>query len=144
MVSRLVTRLASIVGILSVAGVLLGCNTSDDKAHETTGVFRQWDTALRPVHWKTNGKPIGRTIRIRSDVDYCDGSPVPRIQRIRVDEHARKVLLTAMLTTSVRPTGVACADVRIGVHKTVTLKRDLAGRTIYDASFSPPRKRWPR
>lgn len=100
--------------------------------------------AMRPVHWKVIGEPRGRILRIASDVAYCDESPMPRIKRVRVEEPAREVLLTAMLTTTVRSADIACAGVRLGVSKTVALKQDVAGRAIYDASFSPPRKRWPR
>lgn len=144
MIVRIAKKLGSVATILLVMAALLGCNSSDGTKNEVTDSLRQQVTELRPVHWKMSGEPSERTVRISSEVGYCDGSPVPRIQRVRVEERARKVSLTAMLTTPVRPTGVACADVRLGVTKTVTLKRDLAGRAIYDASFSPPKKRWPR
>lgn len=142
--ARIASKSGSVGGILLVMAALLGCSSSNDTVKESRDTVHRKAVVLRPVHWKVNGEPSGRVIRISSDVGYCDGSPMPRIKRVRVEERTEKVLLTAMLTTSVLPADVACAGVSLGISKAVTLKRDLAGRAIYDASFSPPRKRWPR
>lgn len=142
--ARIASKLGSVAGILLVITVLLGCSSSVDKVKESRDSIDRQAMALRSIHWKVNGEPHGRVLHISSDVGYCDGSPVPRIKRVRIEEHARKALLTAMLTSPVRSADVACAGVRLGVSKTVTLKQGVAGRVIYDASFSPPKRRWPR
>jgi len=141
---RMGSRLGYVVGVLLMIAVLLGCSSGGEDVKGSSTAGHRPASALRPVRWKISGKPDGRMLRIRSDVGYCSGSPKPYIKRVRSDEHGRKVLLTAMLTVVTRSTDVACAGVRLGVSKTVMLRRDVAGRAIYDASVSPPRRRWPR
>lgn len=99
---------------------------------------------VRQVHWKTYGAPQGKTVRIISEVSYCAGLDKPRIERVRVQEERRRVLLTAFLAGPVPNKGEACADVAVGVRKMVHLRRNLDDRTLYDASFSPPKRRWPK
>lgn len=142
--ARIVSKLGSTVGILLMVAVLLGCSSGSEEVKDAKDSNHRQVTVLRPVHWEVNGEPYGKALHIRSDVGYCDGSPMPYIKRVRIQEHAGKALLTAMLITVARSGGVACAGVRLGVRKTVMLKRDVAGRALYDASFSPPRKRWPQ
>lgn len=99
---------------------------------------------VRQVHWKTYGAPREKTVRIISEVGYCAGTEKPRIRKVRTRERKHRVLLTAFLTEPSRGNGEGCAGVGYGVRKVVRLRQPLGSRALYDASFSPPKQRWPK
>jgi hypothetical protein len=134
-----------IASVLSIVFGLAGCSASKEKTTaEREGEVVHQRTTYRTVHWRLVGAPSGKFIRIASDVGYCDGVRPPSIHTVHSDERKEDVLLTAVLAAPKQDPGVACAGVRLGLEKTVMLKRALDDRSIFDASFSPPRMRWPR
>lgn len=100
-----------------------------------------------PVRWQLLSIPGSRRVRIGGSVPWCPGSdaanlpPIPRIQRVRRIERPHKVFITAFLIHRARK---GCLAVASPVHYVVTLRHKLNGRSLYDASTSPPAKRWPR
>lgn len=154
-------RLSLAVSVVALWGCLpiLGCGESGSTdgsvpTRSSSGMAQQGggsaqhakspatNYAVRPVHWKVFGPPMGRIVRISSIVGYCAGGVKPRIQSVRIREETEKVLLTAMLMIP-STGGEGCAGVGLGVRKTVRLKRSLGKRQLYDASVSPPQRRWP-
>ena len=132
------------IAAVCVFGVI-GCGeTADGDRMSQIGEEKASAGQLRPVRWKIYGPPIGRRVRIISEVGHCAGTEKPGIGVVHVDERVRLVLLTAMLTVGGSGRGEGCAGVRIGLHKIVRLERPLGERALYDASVSPPAKRWPR
>lgn len=123
---------------------MFGCGGSADGDSKPQSVGERPEAKqVRPVQWKVYGPPLGRKVRISSEVGYCIGSEKPRIKAVHVVEKAQRVLLTAMLTV-VKVGRGGCAGVSLGVQKVVRLERPLGGRALYDGSLSPPAKRWPR
>lgn len=123
---------------------LFGCGDSADGDDKPQAVDERPNAQqVRPVRWKVSGPPVDRKVRIASVVGYCVGAEKPRIKSVHVVEKARRVLLTAMLTV-VKVGRESCAGVSLGVQKIIKLEHPLGERELYDASLSPPAKRWPR
>ena len=130
--------------VTAVLSSMLGCGDSADgdstlEMEATRSAAQQ----VRAVRWKVYGSPAGREVRIISEVGYCAGTKKPKIQKVRVEEKAKRVLLTAFLTV-VKLRSPDCAGVGLGVKKIVILKHPLGKRALYDAGVSPPARRWPR
>jgi hypothetical protein len=104
---------------------------------------RRSHVETRPISWHLVGPPRGSKIRIGNSVGWCYGAPKPRIEEVRVRESENAVILIALLANSPRKNGT-CADLGMGVVKTVELSEDLGDRALYDGSVAPPAKRWPR
>jgi hypothetical protein len=158
-ISRRARLLVGLFAYIALSGciTLLGCGGSSDNSMsviKSSGVASQGGQPspqikgsavtypTRPVHWKIFGPPQERSVRISAVVGYCAGDVMPRIQSVRVREDREKILITAMQTI---PTsnGKGCAGIGFGLHKTLRLRRPLGRRKLYDASTSPPKKRWP-
>jgi len=115
-----------------------------DVSAEPVSSRRAQSREMHQVHWKSHGPPAGKTVRIVSEVGHCAGTEKPRIEEVRIREREDRVLLTAFLTVPERGIGEACAGTALGVRKVIRLRRPLGGRALYDASFSPPKLRWPQ
>ena len=129
-----------------LAAFLLGCGDSESTNSRLTGTTsRAVADQLRPVRWKVFGPPSGRRVKIVSEVGYCVGSERPRIDVVHIVEKPRRSLITAMLKIPVgMGGGQGCAGVGLAVYRRIRLDRTIDGRTLYDASVSPPLRQWPR
>jgi hypothetical protein len=139
-------RVLRLVLLFAVVAVI-GCgdqNSANGRSVEANATSQRTDE-LRPVKWNIFGPPSGRRIKIVIEVEYCAGTTQPRIETVRIKERKGKILLTAMLyDPASKNRGQACAGVGLAVFKKVWLRTELKGRSIYDASASPPQKRWPK
>jgi hypothetical protein len=97
----------------------------------------------KPIQWVVINKTVDKTVRMKANVAWCTytSEPPPRISGVRVVERPRKVYMTAFLPH--QPTH-GCLAVAVLVNYTVTLRHELGGRQLFDASQKPPVKRWPR
>lgn len=120
----------------------------------------RWEVA-RPA--RNTPPPVeGRTVTIRVGSGYCIGEPKPRIHHVKIVERprtAQRPFKSTVLTVYVihpeyeRPVPPpdtdhvsynVCAGLGFDLVKRVKLKRPVAGLRLFDGSFSPPRKAWPR
>lgn len=122
-----------------------GCgNSSSARSGPTETAAVSWSRGeTRPIRWQLASPPKGRFIRIGRSFGGCYGDPKPRIAEVRVREREKSVILIAFLANPPRQSG-ACADLEMGIVKTVELSKDLGDRALYDGSATPPIKHWPR
>jgi hypothetical protein len=96
-----------------------------------------------PIKWKILSKPRHGIVRIGVGfVPWCPEIPnsKPRINAVKEVDKPGAVLLTAYF---INPTERGCAEVAYIAERAVKLRTQLRGRPIYDASQSPPVRRWP-
>lgn len=139
---------ASTCGIgvsLSLSLLLVACggNASVDK--EDQPWWMRGAAKIRPIQWGVASVTEPRTIRIVGATGYCVGDIEPEISSAKINYLGRKIYVTAELAIPPKklPRSDVCADVELGVYKTITLKQDLRSSVLYDASVKPPRVRWP-
>jgi hypothetical protein len=94
------------------------------------------------ARWSLSGVPRGRVVRIASVAGYCPSGRKPVISAARVRESGSKVFIVAVVSEFRGPR--PCLGVSTGISRTVLLAKALRRRQLYDASESPPAKRWPR
>lgn len=118
-----------------------------------------WAVAL-PAKDKPSVK--GRTVVLRIFSGYCLGEPKPEVHHVTIVERPpteelpfKSAVLTAYVVhpafeREVPPSNTehvihnACAGVGFDLFKRVKLKRPVSKLRLYDGSFSPPLKVWPR
>lgn len=98
---------------------------------------------LVPVHWKLSGMPEGRRARIYAGRGYCAGDVPPEFQGVRVSEQGSRIFITAYVNRSAPSEHAVCRGIG-GLQRGVVRVRQAVDEVrIFDASTSPPSKRWP-
>lgn len=98
---------------------------------------------LAPIHWRLASPPKGRQVQVFSAEGYCIGESPPQYEAVRVSERDRKVLITTYVRTG-RPTErELCRGVGGFQRGIVVLPHGVSGAQLYDASTTPPSRRWP-
>ncbi|HEX5527801.1 MAG TPA: hypothetical protein VFX44_11485 [Solirubrobacterales bacterium] len=139
--------------------VLAGCCACAVLAPSAWG----WEYVTGPpktetVHWqlasfaaKPPPPPGKRSVWIEVSTGYCVGEEPPSIHRVKIVERPRhRSIITAFLRfpAPVEVSGnveagepvPACAGVGLSLFRLVKLRRPKQDLTLFDGSFSPPRK----
>lgn len=97
----------------------------------------------RAVEWSVD-RPVGQKwVRLAATVEWCSYE-VPRIEDPIIEYAGKRVYIELRLAPQEREEGQnGCLLSLLGIHKTITLQRDLDELVLYDASTDPPAKRWP-
>ncbi len=145
MICGIVQRLLVICCAVFAVFISSGCGdfSSANSGSAGDSALRRSDVETRPIGWHLVGPPRGNVVRIGSSVGWCYGAPKPRIAEVRARERRNVVILTALLANFPKRKGT-CADLGMGVVKSVELPEELGDRALYDGSVAPPAKRWPR
>lgn len=131
---RMACVLALAPAVLSVAA----CGSSSPDDGRTAG--------LRPMSWGAVEMTGPREMKIGGEADYCWGDPKkPKVERARTRYRGEAAYITAEATPPSEESvdGDKCSYVGLPVFKVVTLRRNLRGIVLYDASTTPPEVRWP-
>jgi len=112
-----------------------------------------------PWHPLLSGSHNPRThvLGLSISTGYCAGEPPPELDHVQVVERpksAKSPSKSAVITAYVRfpaPMEVegevkpgepqpVCGGIGVGIFKLIKLKRPVAGLSLFDGSFSPPRR----
>lgn len=95
------------------------------------------------VEWSVD-RPVGQKwVRLAATVEWCSFE-VPRIEDPIIEYMGKRVYIELRVAPEKREEGQnGCLLSLLGIHKTITLGRDLDELVLYDASTDPPEKRWP-
>jgi hypothetical protein len=95
------------------------------------------------VEWSVD-RPVGQKwVRLATTVEWCS-SGVPRMEDPIIEYAGERVYIELRVAPEKREEGQnGCLLSLLGIHKTITLQRDLDELVLYDASTDPPEKRWP-
>lgn len=128
--------------------------------------FVEVPAKIEAVHWipnplKTKTVEPKRTFRLSVSSGYCYGEPPPSIDQIKVVERSKtaerpfkSAIITVFLLRPAHQEDVepippnsnivrACSGLGIGWRPRIKLKRPVHGLTLYDGSYTPPRRIWP-
>jgi hypothetical protein len=133
--ARACLRTLAITSVL--AFTLLACGS-------TAGGAKDVRPVERPVQWAVASILSPRIIKLGASVQYCVGTPKPRLNGFRVMEGPRKIYVTALLAVQPQHASLeVCYDKILFVYRRLQLAEKLGHRQLYDASTSPPEQRWP-
>lgn len=129
-----------ITSLFSLLLVVSGCGSSAPRQAAQA-------VNIRPISWGVISTQQPDTVKIVSEVGYCQGDPKPTIRRIRSRYNGKKVYITAEVARPrKKPSskqGALCLGRVLPIYKTIKLSRTLQGSILYDASRNPPAVRWP-
>jgi hypothetical protein len=99
---------------------------------------------LRAVRWRVLGNPIGRRVKVTSQIGYCVGQAEPRYVGARVLRQGKRVEITLYAGRPSGDPGAICRGVGSVLVGIVHLGKDGSSARLYDASVSPPVLRRPK
>lgn len=155
-------QLLSVCGVAFVAMSVICPGSASATEYEV--VPPRVETAHWMVARSATSKPFvrGRTVTLMIASGYCIGEPKPEVHHVKVVERpltkqrpVKSALITAYVVhpeyeRPVPPPNTehviynVCAGIGFDLTKRITLKRPVAELRLFDGSFSPPRKVWPR
>ena len=132
-VTRLAASLRTTLGCVLLVGLFssaLGCGGGGD--HATSAVPWHVSRVLGP-----------RQVRLVASVEACHLHPTPAIQRPVIEYSGKKVFIELRVASQEHSEDEGCLLLKLGVYRTVTLKRNLDDLLLFDASTDPPERRRP-
>lgn len=125
-----------VLAIVALAGATLfgiGCGGGGDDGSEWAV---EWSVD-RPVD------PNSNRVRLSASIEYCSAE-FPRLERPVIEYTGDRVYIELRRTPEELAEDVnGCLLGLLGVHKTITLERDLDELVLFDSSTDPPERRWP-
>lgn len=129
-----------VAAVSLVCVAISGCSNGDMAHHESHATVR------RSVSWSLVNVVSADALRIVAHVAYCVEEFEPTIAQVKVNESERAIVVTVEAEVA-RPRdlkrNVACLGAERPLYRDVRLMHPLAGRTVVDGSFDPPKRRWP-
>jgi hypothetical protein len=131
-----VRKAKSALAIVLLAGMTLlavGCGGGEDGSERAV----EWAVA-------SPADPSSHQVRLSASVGWC-GIGFPQLERPIIKYEGDRAYIELRHTPEEKKEGQnGCLLELLGLHKTITLKRDLGDLVLYDVSTDPPEIRWPR
>lgn len=96
----------------------------------------------QPTEWTVTSVVGEHEVKLQAVVGYCGGAPKPRISHVGVRNEGDRIYLSVFVQPKERD-DVPCRGVALSIFKRVHLARKLSQVELFDASSSPPMRRWP-
>lgn len=124
-------RRALAIAVLLAAVLVAGCGGGDEDASE------------RAVQWRVD-RPLGpKRVMLAADVEWCSAK-LPEVEKPIVEYEGDRAYIELRVTPEEKREGQnGCLLQLLGVHKAITLERNLTELVLFDSSTDPPERRWP-
>lgn len=124
-------RRALAIAVLLAAVLVAGCGGGGEDASE------------RAVQWRVD-RPLGpKRVMLAADVEWCSAK-LPEVEKPIVEYEGDRAYIELRVTPEEKREGQnGCLLQLLGVHKAITLERNLTELVLFDSSTDPPERRWP-
>lgn len=102
------------------------------------------DASERAVEWRVDRQLGPKRVLLAADVEWCSAK-LPEAEEPIVEYEGDRAYIELRVTPEEKKEGQnGCLLQLLGVHKAVTLERDLTELILFDSSTDPPERRWPK